>query len=1200
MTGFTKEAAGVKSKNRWKSLLSAPSNLLYNKFKRLSQEVEAKNLIIDHIIHTTAHNALKEFRIAHPALFACSLCEECFLSPTALVTHMNDVPLHVQKEKDNDVSRFDPVEKALSGKEGRKLVANRLLFNVDLSHISTRLQHAKHQPYRPHIDDVDAKHEDQLRRGMKVVGSDAKAGIRPLQAQHRLNMQHKHNPDFHNKLLELDRTKQIDTYTTSSCSTHADIRFEWKGYVRMDIFIISEMNGWKPERMIPDPATGKYNVVKSLSPGVYRYRFIVDGEERIEEQDSFVWDGEVQNNILRVVNPPMQKKKKNRYEKYAPSCDGSKMSDQMSIVSDASSSSQYIKPEEHFTATTIDLHNSGLYDDGTWAVLSRIHENSTITALDLSNNNISDEGMMAVSQICRKLLVLEVLKLNGNGFSFDGCKHLRDAFVGNSIIRRLELCANRIGNDGADCIAQLLRHHRSLQELYLDRNYIDNDGARDLGESLQCNMSLRVLSLSQNLIHAPGSERLCYFLRFNATLEVLNLANNPLHPEGCKYVGELIAITDSIISLNISNTHLMHNKLNQGLYTITAAMRKNKSLKTLIMRNNAIPNEGALEIGYAMNHNRTITLLDVSGNLIHQQWFTPNFYLKTRLLAKMPTLQTSLERNAKIEKDPILSAKWSVQPREAPIIPTGSWTRRRKWKPLTEQNILHEQAKKENMAEAERIEREEEFVDEKMEAYQAYFDRFLDSGEGSTVLRAICRVITQYLKQLHCKIPAQWIEDMHFAILEVIFQELNSDTFVTVEQLPALFLALGIIVKPTDINNISRTILQRRTLSRASSRGAPETARSTKASASVISRSSSKMSKGISFSAADAEITNDSKINLVKFYNYFKDQYRSLVAGMSLIDSMAVQSKLLLHNPISQAKHIVTRCTLYDKQRSTTLSYRQEHKPRYLCHHCGSRFASERQLQKHSHKAKVHTKFDRELFLWESQMKVTRRAKYILTGTYFPSYYELIRDIDLPKLYAPQICDERGEDGRPVGVVEHDQTYRVEDSWGDWLQLRHNGHLHWTKYRVDGVIVMVPSEVDMTKLESYDKPVYYMVSPGLGPVAEIKVRKKPHMKAEVAGALSVGMVVAVWAKYENWLQIKYLHYDALWVLEKVDDIILFTQLHPYLQLKLPHILTASPQVVPPEALAIPKKNKFADRELSLGNAARDADSIGSLDSADSW
>ena len=124
--------------------------------------------------------------------------------------------------------------------------------------MEARLKYATEQPYRPRLDDKKGLRESQLLNGMKVFGADPKVGIRPLPLSRLLSQQHRaavgrDQMSLQDTLsvLEQTRDRPIDIVTTSGLGLCADVKFEWKGWVRKEISIIAEFNGWKPELLHP-------------------------------------------------------------------------------------------------------------------------------------------------------------------------------------------------------------------------------------------------------------------------------------------------------------------------------------------------------------------------------------------------------------------------------------------------------------------------------------------------------------------------------------------------------------------------------------------------------------------------------------------------------------------------------------------------------------------------------------------------------------------------------------------------------------------------------------------------------------------------------------------------------------------------------------------------------------------------------------
>ena len=111
--------------------------------------------------------------------------------------------------------------------------------------------------------------------------------------------------------------------------------------------------------------------------------------------------------------------------------------------------------------------------------------------------------------------------------------------------------------------------------------------------------------------------------------------------------------------------------------------------------------------------------------------------------------------------------------------------------------------------------------------------------------------------------------------------------------------------------------------------------------------------------------------------------------------------------------------------------------------------------------------------------------KFLLTGSHFPTFYQLAPEKDLPKEYFPQIFDVMGFEGRPIGVVEPNVTIRVQDIMGDYLQVCYEGNLGWARYRMTSLFgktikLLRPALSDVPhflwdglKMIDFGKQVYY-------------------------------------------------------------------------------------------------------------------------------
>ena len=1144
---FINEADKQRKKNGWSYVKNLAKSGVFNGFKRLILEVEARNSLVDQAVEAAVKGSTDEYRVTKPPLYLCEICGKSFTQPVPFSKHKSDNKFHNEflKEKATNESRFQYVNNIFVGAQGRKLLAHRLIFSEELLPMEERVKHAKPTPFRPLLSDPGSKRALQLVKGMFVQGADAKAGIRPIPRSFGLGKQHaapgrqKNQPLFQDVLIQMlyCRDDKVDVVIAPGTSSKVDVKFVWNGYASKTVQVLGEFNGWKPENMECNVKTGKQTIIKSLGPGRYRYKFKIDGVELLDEENSIIDDTpRGPTNFVLVINPGKE-------------------------------------GNVGINLKHINLRNLQLFDDGAWAFATFLQANSTIESIDFSFNNISDHGMQAIGHCISQIKNLQTLKLNGNGFGYDGCRYLQKSLKESKTINHLEISGNRCGDDGAEVISQMITFHESIKVLYFDSNYVGNDGCIVLAEALLKNRTLHILSLSGNKIYPAGIERLCESLYYNKTLRHLSLNNNPLGPNGAMAIGKLLFHNKSITYLDISSTDMMRGRLKTGLKAINFSLTsKNRALKHLVLSNNGMHEDDAEETALALYYNRGLIKIEMSGNLFSKKWLEPNRNIDTLIMLQLPSIATSIERNIEIHKDPALGQKYAVKEAKIDLLQDGmsnefegEWSRRGEWK-ITDKVLEAKKALQSSNKEEEiRIQLEEDYIKENYTKRMTSIQLFLDSKAGADFIKCVAKLITVHFKNLISFEKEEVLTDEEIlALANEIAAENNLDEADPPEP-SSFFGSIKGLLSSKSSTKLSMKSSTKSTKSKKSKKKVvydDANFRSTHnaiVSALFIEFGADRTSMFLhpeklqqvllamalpvklteAQSVVDASLVRPVyKIGFRKFANYIKENARHIAAKNS-VSRLRVMSDLHMHRPIEEAKTILmdslsysVKQELIDEFRSTLVGT-----PKYACSFCKLRFPSELLLQKHIDKrgGSHHIRYVSNQSLYEDQRAFLRYAKWVFTGSFFPAFYELT-DVDkLPEDYYPQVIDSLGAEGRPIGVIEPNMTVRIKDLLGEYFQVYFERKYGWVKYKVGTLNIFRPACSDIPGfswegLETYENFLYYQVIVDPIMPIELKVRKKPMLTSDACGHIKGGDIVECGAVFGDWLQIRYEGVEAAWVL----------------------------------------------------------------------
>jgi Ran GTPase-activating protein (RanGAP) involved in mRNA processing and transport len=198
--------------------------------------------------------------------------------------------------------------------------------------------------------------------------------------------------------------------------------------------------------------------------------------------------------------------------------------------------------EKNNTLNTLDLHNTGLLDEGFAHVCEGLKSNRSvkyiyfeangitnidpivsyfehmiesnecgITSLWIGMNRLSDDGAIKLCNAIKNYKWLERLCIGSNMISHRSCQTIYDAFKNHPTIKLLDMglykstadmgeITNRIGDEGARWISKLISENTSLEFVSVLHNDISNDGIADILLGLQHNENLLYLETKQYFV----------------------------------------------------------------------------------------------------------------------------------------------------------------------------------------------------------------------------------------------------------------------------------------------------------------------------------------------------------------------------------------------------------------------------------------------------------------------------------------------------------------------------------------------------------------------------------------------------------------------------------------------------------------------------------------------------------------------------
>jgi Ran GTPase-activating protein (RanGAP) involved in mRNA processing and transport len=178
---------------------------------------------------------------------------------------------------------------------------------------------------------------------------------------------------------------------------------------------------------------------------------------------------------------------------------------------------------------------------------------------------------------------------------------------------------------GTKAICKALEQNTTLKELDISGDWRGSNtggsaGAKHVAKMLCVNGGLTALNLSSNSLKDEGVNAVCEAIQSNkeTKLASLNFSYNSIGPVGANAVAAMVAVTGALTKLSLAKNELGE----EGIKAICEALEQNKSLKELDISGDKFGYKCST-IGGSAGAKRVAKMLGVNGSLTQVLAFCP-------------------------------------------------------------------------------------------------------------------------------------------------------------------------------------------------------------------------------------------------------------------------------------------------------------------------------------------------------------------------------------------------------------------------------------------------------------------------------------------------------------------------------------------------------------------------------------------------
>ncbi|CAI2376323.1 unnamed protein product [Moneuplotes crassus] len=250
-----------------------------------------------------------------------------------------------------------------------------------------------------------------------------------------------------------------------------------------------------------------------------------------------------------------------------------------------------------------------LSDSGIKEFMYGIEGCSTLKHLNIKENNITANGMEVIKNYLPKTSVIN-LNISHNPLGNEGIIILSKLLMTYKFkLLELDISACEFNQVGAMSIYNCLRNNVPLETLHMNENKLRGPTMKYFTDAMWQNTNLKKLSIASSQLDYQCARRALEALENNTGLYAVNLSNNNITEQHSDNLANVLCSNESRLKyINLSDNYLTDESLEDIDIT--------DNLRSLILRNNSLKNEGALILLTLLHEKPNLRRVDLRKNMV--------------------------------------------------------------------------------------------------------------------------------------------------------------------------------------------------------------------------------------------------------------------------------------------------------------------------------------------------------------------------------------------------------------------------------------------------------------------------------------------------------------------------------------------------------------------------------------------------------